>query len=50
MFTSHDFRLYNIETFFPTHLNALSYCSDITSLFSNTSESVTSDRSLIVTI
>ena len=30
MFTSHGFRLYNIETFFSTHPNALSYCSAVT--------------------
>ena len=50
MFTSHGFRLYNIETFFSTHPNALSYCSAVTSHSSKICCSVTSNRSLIVTI
>ena len=50
MFASHGFRLYNIDTFFPTHSNALSYCSAVTPHSSKISDSMTSDRSLIVTI
>ena len=43
------FHLFNIETSFPTHPNALPYCSGVTPLYSKTSDNVTSDRSLIVT-
>ena len=49
MFASLGFHLYNIEAFFSTHLNALSYCSGVTPHSSKISDSVTSDRSLIVT-
>ena len=48
MFASLGFHLYNIEAF-STHLNALSYCSGVTPHSSKISDSVTSDRSLIVT-
>ena len=48
MFTSQGFC--NIENFFSTHLNALSYYSAVTPPSSNISNNVTSDRSLIVTI
>ena len=50
MFTSHGFRLYNIETFCSTHPNAYSYCSAVTPQSSEITGSATSDRSLIVTI
>ena len=50
MFTSHGFRLYNIETFFSTHPNALPYCSVVTPHSSKISDSVILDRSLIVTL
>ena len=50
MFTLHGFRLYNIETFFPTYPNALSYCSAVTPHSSKNSDSVTSNRSIIVII
>ena len=50
MFTSHGFHLYNIETFFSTHPNALSYCSAVTPHSPKICDSVTSGRSLIVTI
>ena len=50
MFTSHAFRLYNIETFFSTHPNAMSYCSAVTPNSSKISDSVISYRSLIVII
>ena len=49
-FTSHGFRLYNIYTFLFTHPNALSYCSAVTPHSSKISDSITSDRPLIVTI
>ena len=50
MFTSHDSHLYNIETFFSTHPNALSYCSNVTPHFSKISDSVRSGQSPIVTM
>ena len=50
MFTSHGFHLYNIETFFSTHPNSLSYYSAVTPHSPKISDSVTSDRSLIVII
>ena len=50
MFTPNGFHLYNIETFFSTHPNALSYCSAVTPNSSKISDSMTSGRSLIVTI
>ena len=48
MYTSHGYRLYNIETFFSKHPNALSNCSAVTP--HSKVNSVTSDRSLIATI
>ena len=50
MLTSYGFRLYNIESFFPKHPNALSHCSTVTPHSSKISDCVTSDRSFIVTI
>ena len=50
MFTSHGFHLYNIETFFSTHPNGLSYCSALTIHSFKISDSVTSDRSLTLII
>ena len=50
MFTSHAFRLYNIDTCFSTHPNGLSYCSAVTPHSFKISDSVTSNRVLIVTI
>ena len=50
MFPLHGFRLYNIESFFSTHPNALPYCSVITPHSSKIFfDCVTTDRSLIVT-
>ena len=50
MFTSLGFGLYNIETFFPTYPNVLSYCPGVTPHSCKISDSATSDRPLIVTI
>ena len=50
MFISHAFRLYNIDTCFSTHPNELSYCSAVTPHSFKISDSVTSNRVLIVTI
>ena len=50
LYLLHVFRLYNTETFFPTHPNACSYCSAVTSHFCKTYDSVTTDRSLIVKV
>ena len=50
IFTSNGFRLYNIETCFSTNPIALTYCSAVTPHSSKTSDSVKSDRPLIVLI
>ena len=48
MFTSHVYYLF--RDLFSTHPNALSYCSAVTPHSSKICNSVTSDRSLIVTV